>query len=102
MAITLKEANEKLEAKLSPEELKLVHNLEYYIDEKISKEYKGEWIKIKKEYVQFYYGPYSIQGEYYPLANKRREKMQNELIKRYTDAGWNTGFDSFSFILKNT
>ena len=99
MAITLEQANNKLNQPLTEEELKYISYIESYIDDKITKDYKGDNILIQIRYVQFLTGPYNPVDEPYNFHETRRAMMQKELEKRYIDAGWNINYIDYYFIL---
>lgn len=95
MAINFKDLKHKLDTTpISEVELKLIQDVEDYIDEQILEEYDKtiyREVLIDMVYVRFSYSPKtksSIQG----LGQSRIPKMSNELERRYRVAGWDVTY----------
>lgn len=92
MAVNFNELKKKLEdGPLTEEELRLISNLETYIDKKIleyfDKSYNCE-VRIRATFVEFNYCPL-FENMIKPTVGRiRAEKMKKELLNRYDIAGW--------------
>ena len=87
MAVEFKKLNDKLEkAPLTPEELKMVDNVEAYIDKIIIEKFKGGEVSITLSIPNFEYNIGIMKVSDLPSA--RQSLMRKELDKRYKQAGW--------------
>jgi hypothetical protein len=88
MAIEYKQLKDKLEkAPLTHEELNLVQEVENFIDEEISRKFKGDSVYIELKIADFSRRPtFTVPND--NLAEARRILMRKELVSRYEKAGW--------------
>lgn len=89
MAIDYKQMKAKLaKAPLDEEELKLVAEAEEYIDKEIKKQFGSTYgVSIDLVIPSFNYSP-KAKKPLYDIKDARKDKMQNELERRYKKAGW--------------
>jgi len=87
MATKFKEVNDKLlKTPLTVEELKMVDEVEKFVDLEIKKQFKGGEVHIFLGTANFKYDIARKNVSELPYA--RQELMRKELDKRYKEAGW--------------
>ena len=89
MAIKYQDLKEKLETDpLTKQELEWIQEAEDFIDEEIRSKFGKIYyeVSIGKAIVQFNWSP--VSRKIIDTMAPRRGVMQNELIRRYTEAGW--------------
>jgi len=91
MALKHKDLLTKLKSEpLSTNELKIIKEVEDYIDKEIKKQFYGKSVNIDLSVAKFKYNPNTRPQ--IVLAEPRRVLMSKELDKRYKAAGWKIKF----------
>jgi len=86
MALDSKKLNENLFSKpLTKKELKIIKQIENYIDEEIQKKYNGNPVKINLKIAKFESGLDFLETDYCDI---RKKVMFKELLNRYTKNNW--------------
>jgi hypothetical protein len=97
MALKYSELKKKeVETPLTAEELRLVDEVETYIDGEIRKQWTSGRVNIDLCYTNFDYQPSKPNKPNVPstdrridLSDYRKSKMTKELSRRFNEAGWN-------------
>ena len=88
MAINFKKIHgELLNSPLTDKELGIIDSVEKFIDEIIIEKYKGEDLHINSNIIDFDMET-NLRKGYIDLPKIRKKLMREELVNRYTKAGW--------------
>ena len=96
MALKYSELKKKeVETPLTPEELRLIDEVETYIDGEIRKQWTQGSVDIDLCYANFDYKPSKPNSPNVPSRDRsidfsdyRKSKMTKELTRRFDEAGW--------------
>jgi len=89
MAIEYKEIKARLNnGPLTDSELKVISDVEGYIDKKIESEFDGDYISLEPRVIEFNYDPLNRYDSFSGIKSPRKKLMTIELKRRFEEAGW--------------
>jgi len=89
MAVKYQEIIDKLEnGPLTQSELKVIDDIEKYIDKQIEGRFSGDYISLEPRVIEFNYDPTGNYGSFSGIKSPRKKLMTIELKRRFEEAGW--------------